>query len=72
MRVFKTKNDAAYWGGGIVAPHEGGYVSLHYTTGVVTPVVYTVAADGRYPGLVPGYVVATPEGGGPKCICEAG
>ena len=67
---FATPGDAAYWGGGIIAPYEGGWVSLH---GYSTPdgsERYTVFREGRRPGLIPGYVWAvSDDGSGRPCVC---
>jgi hypothetical protein len=70
MTPFVSKNDASYWGGGQIVPFQGGYVSLHAVSTPFGVDTYTVAASGRKSGLIPGYVFATPEGGGAKCICE--
>jgi hypothetical protein len=69
MTPFHSKKEASYWGGGQIVPFKGGYVSLHAVSTPNGVDTYTVAADGRNEGLIPGYIFATPVGGGAKCIC---
>lgn len=80
IKPFRAASEAAYWGGGVVVvpADEGGYYALYartypggadlYTIGPLDPAVPHIT-DGRE-GLPEGYVFATPDDGGAKCICR--
>lgn len=81
MVPFERPQDAAYWGGGIVAPYQGGWVSIHVETTPNGVALWTTGLEspGAPPhrrkaveGLPPGYVLATPEDGGRKTILALG
>lgn len=69
MKPFATKSEAKYWGGGVIAAVDGGFISLHGRGTPSGPELYHVGSDGRAPGLIPGYVWAVPDNGGSACIC---
>jgi hypothetical protein len=80
MIPFATRDEAWYWGGGVLAEdRHGGWWSLHART---TPNGVELGHVGRdeagkvsqAPGfpnnrLVHCHVFATPADGGPRCIC---
>lgn len=45
LRPFASRSDAAYWGGGVVAPYGGGFVSLHGQGQPNGPLCYTVGCE---------------------------
>jgi hypothetical protein len=72
-RPYETRADAAYWGGGVVAEAaEGGWWSLHGRGTPNGPELTAMGRDGErdgWPPLATEHVWATPDDGGPPCIC---
>lgn len=74
---FETAGEAGYWGGGVVVPVDGGYLSLHYQETPAGPRLWTVGrarADARpweratAKGFPWPYVYGWPADGGPKTV----
>lgn len=76
---FPSRREAAYWGGGVLVAADGGWYSLHARSTPAGVETYHVALAAGRPVIVDGwppsvrgrYVWATPDDGGPACICTA-
>lgn len=69
-----TRDEAAYWGGGVLAETPTGWVSLHVRATPAGIETWHADRDGRHDGWPSDtyirYVYASPDDGGSACICS--